>query len=85
MADRIVQLIDGRNNDNIYPVSINDAPIITVGTDLNDIENNKEKIAALCLSDKQKSASSSLERFAEGLAGFCNKENFEAQMSNKRQ
>lgn len=30
MADRIVQLIDGRNNDNIYPVSINDAPIITV-------------------------------------------------------
>lgn len=30
MADRIVQLIDGRNNDNIYPVSINEAPIITV-------------------------------------------------------
>lgn len=30
MADRIVQLIDGRNNDNIYPVTTADAPVITV-------------------------------------------------------
>lgn len=31
MADKIVQLIDGRNNDNIFPVSaIGDIPVITV-------------------------------------------------------
>ena len=30
MADKIVQLIDGRTNDNIFPVTTADAPVITV-------------------------------------------------------